>query len=141
MSKNIIIIVLFMALILILAIIPVHEVKSEMKQNLGFLSSIRSMLERTFDIAISWSKVQDFLHIPFFAALSFLWMRFYRKKKVGLVRAIGYTLIITVIFSILEESCQFFLARDASVKDLISNVIGSLIGIGASLCTVKKAVA
>lgn len=139
-SKNIIIIVLFMALILILAIIPVHEIKSEVKHNLGFLSSIRSLLERTFNIEISWSKVQDFLHIPFFAVLSFLWMKFFRKKKVDLVRAIGYALAMTAIFSILEESCQFFIARDASVKDLISNLIGSLLGIGAYVCTVEKAV-
>ncbi len=139
-KKNIIFIVLFMVLILILAILPVDEIKIEIKHHFGFLSSIRSQLQRTFNIEISFAKIQNYLHIPFFAILSLLWMKFFRKKKADLVKAIGYTLIIVTIFSIFEESCQYFTPRDASAKDLIFNFIGSLLGIGVYQCTVEKTI-
>ncbi|THB76246.1 MAG: VanZ family protein [Desulfobacteraceae bacterium] len=136
--NNITFILLFMALIILLATLPINDIKIEINHHFGFLSSVRSQIEDMLHINISFSGIQNLLHIPFFSILSVMWMKFFRKNKVDIFKSMIYTLILTTLFSIFEESCQYFIARDASAKDLVFNFIGSLTGIGIFRYTGEK---
>jgi VanZ family protein len=123
--------ILFMLLILFLSTIPMGEVKLRIKHTFGALLTLRSHIQKLLNIEIAFSVLQDLLHVPFFALLAFLWMYFFNKRNMRFKKVLFYTLAITLIFSILEESCQFFIVgRDASIIDLLLNFTGCVIGVG-----------
>lgn len=122
--------VLFMLLIIVLALIPMGGIKSRIKESFGFLLSLKSHIHKTLDIEVAFAWIQNFLHIPFFALLAFLWMKFFNYRKMTPKKAISYTLVITLLFSLFEEFCQIFISgRNASILDLFLNLSGSIIGI------------
>ena len=118
-----------MIVILILATIPMGEIKLKLKHTFGVLTSLRLKLQKIFNTEIAFSTVQDILHVPFFGVLAFLWMYFFTKRNIQFQKALIYTLLITFAFSIFEESCQFFISRDASFGDLLLNFSGCIAGI------------
>ena len=128
-KKKIIIPILFMVLILLLATMPMGEIKINLRNNF-ILVFIKSQIQKWLNIEITFSTIGSFLHIPFFALLAFLWMRFFVKRKIGFKSATIYVLVITALFSMFEESCQLFTSREASFGDLFLNFVGCLSGIG-----------
>jgi VanZ family protein len=122
--------ILFMLLIFFLSTIPIGKIKLRIKHSFEILHTIRAHIQKLLNIEIAFSALQNLLHIPFFAFLAFLWMHYFKKKNMRLRKALFYTLAITLIFSVFEESCQFFITgRDATFFDLFLNFFGCLVGI------------
>ncbi len=129
-KKSILLPILFMGLIIFLATISEGKLIDVLKHRFSYLISIKSRIQDFLRIEVTLSQVQNFLHVPFFAVLSFLWMEFFKRRNVELKKAIIYTLIITIFFAGFEEFLQHFVPdRDASFLDLLSNCFGILIGI------------
>ncbi|MBL7069081.1 MAG: VanZ family protein [Candidatus Omnitrophica bacterium] len=81
------------------------------------------------DIPVLVPRIQDFLHIPLFAALALLWIRAFSHNNFDRRKAIFYTLIITILYSFFDEFHQSFTpGRDASFYDVLSDIIGSAVG-------------
>lgn len=127
-NKKIITTVLFMLLILILSTIPMN--KCLIKQRFGALVALKSDMQRFLHIKLDFDLIQNLLHFPFFLLLAFLWMGIFAERKVVFKKAAAYTLLITLVFSALDEFFQVFAStRDASIADLLLNLFGCIVGI------------
>lgn len=119
-----------MIFILILCIVSIDKIIDRIKHKLGVLIFIKTQIQNLLRIRISFSIIQNILHIPFFALLAFLWLKFFSKRKKGLKKAVVYTLTISFSFSLFSEFLQFFvLGRDASFVDLFLDFTGCLGGV------------
>ncbi len=75
--------------------------------------------------------LQNFLHIPLFGFLSFLWMNYFVSRKWRLNRAILLAIIITIGFGCLDEIHQSFVpGRYGGLMDIILNSVGAILGVG-----------
>ena len=72
--------------------------------------------------------IQNFLHLPEYGILSYLWLITLKNKftyKISIILA----LIITVIYGIFDEFHQLFVpGRYTSLIDIILNTLGAIIG-------------
>jgi VanZ family protein len=74
--------------------------------------------------------LQNFLHIPLFCLLSYLWLRTLKRIKLNTQPAVVFTLLITVLFGCLDEFHQTFVSgRYGSLMDICLNIIGIISGI------------
>ena len=89
--------ILLMILIMVLSLIPVNDIKERFKHKFTQAKYIKTQLEKYLNIRLSLTTIQNILHIPFFAILAFLWMRFFAKRGVRFKKALIYTFLI--IFS------------------------------------------
>jgi len=122
--------ILLMILIMVLSLIPVNDIKERFKHKFTQAKYIKTQLEKYLNIRLSLTTIQNILHIPFFAILAFLWMRFFQKRNIKGKKAIIYTLLIMFFFSLFSELSQFFLStRDASFVDLLLDLGGSWVGV------------
>jgi len=97
---------------------PVRQLKQEIKQ----FSPVSARTLR--------SIVQNGLHIPIFAILTFLWLQFFRRKGIPGKKAVLYTFLIVLFISHLDEFYQYFLPeRDASILDLFLDMLGFALGL------------
>ena len=101
------------------------------KESLRWIVDCKNQVELLLDIDISLSIVQNMMHIPVFALLAFLWMTYIcKKRKIQIVRAGLYVIVIILLFGVLDEAHQFFVkGRDASLMDLGLDFIGGFFGI------------
>jgi len=77
------------------------------------------------------SDVQNILHVPLFALLSFLWIIAYRGRGHKIKRAVSMGLSITIVYSLLDESHQYYVpGRFMSVADVSLDAIGAFLGGG-----------
>ena len=114
-----------MLVILILMSLSLGGLKETIKKRFGVLVLVRDKIETYLHAQIVFSDVQNLLHIPFFAALAFLWMKFFGRRKISLRKAAFFTLIIVCCFSLLSEFLQIaHPSRDASLGDLFFDVSG-----------------
>ena len=67
--------------------------------------------------------LQNSLHVPAFAVLSYFLAASWKKASVIVVLAISLSVALVL------ESAQIFSARDASLMDLGSDILGSLLGV------------
>lgn len=81
------------------------------------------------DCANSWFSlnaiVNNFLHVPAYGILMFLWFRALRQKFLSKHRCLFYAVGITMAFGILQEFVQSFVCgRFVSLADIGLNTIG-----------------
>lgn len=75
-------------------------------------------------------NIQNLLHIPIYAALSFLWLRALAQKKFALTTAAILTLLISVSYGCIDEIHQNFIpGRYGGVTDVLLNAVGAIIGL------------
>ncbi len=91
---------------------------------LGFAS-----VPDTQDYANGWFSlnaiVNNFLHVPAYGILMFLWFRALRQKFYSKHRCLFYAVGITMAFGILQEFVQSFVrGRFVSIADIGLNTIG-----------------
>ncbi len=130
LKKTIVIPIAFMVLIIFLAIISEGKLIHALKHRFSILVPIKSKIQDSLHIKLTFSQVQNFLHIPFFVLLAFLWMKFFSVRKLAFKKAFVYTFLITAIFALFQEFSQAFIPdRDFSFLDLFLNFLGSLSGI------------
>lgn len=123
-------IVLFMVLIVMLSSIPITPLKELIRDKIPAVDKVRAYLKETFNIRISFTMLQNILHIPFFGVLAFLWMRFFAKREVRFKKALIYTFLIIPPFSLFSEITQFFLpGRDTSIGDVLMDLGGYVGGV------------
>ena len=74
--------------------------------------------------------VSNLLHIPAFAALTFFWLKSFRRERYLLSNSL--ILLGVFLFSISDEIHQSFVpGRTASLMDIGLNALGILLGLGA----------
>ncbi len=120
-----------MVLILLLCCLSVDGIKSRVT---GVVSSARHAkvwLQRSLHISLSSSQLLNLLHVPFFAALAFLWMEFFRRRETSCIRAALLTLGAVLLFSVFTELLQGFVAgRSESLIDVALDLVGAIMGLG-----------
>jgi VanZ family protein len=83
-------------------------------------------------------NLQNLLHIPLYACLSFLWGRAFSRLKVNTAVGVVFTFFIVILYGSLDEVHQTFVpGRSGGLLDIYLNTLGAIIGIGV-LCTCKK---
>lgn len=111
-KRFVVIPILYMLFIFILSSIPVSE-----DDKIGGLIYIYPM-------------VQNFLHIPLYGVLLFLWVMFFRNIKVMLTKAVLYSFTIAVSYSFFDEFYQSVIpGRCASLIDILLDITGCLAGV------------
>ncbi|WP_092231735.1 VanZ family protein [Desulfobacula phenolica] len=74
-------------------------------------------------------EIQNFLHIPLYGALAFLWLRFFYASKQISKSAIFCGLIITILYGGLDEIHQSFVrGRYGGLFDIYLNSVGAVLG-------------
>lgn len=72
-------------------------------------------------------NVQNFLHIPLYGLLQWLWMRAFRKPGRSRAAVIGLSALIVGVYGICDEVHQAFVpGRYAAVQDVLLNMAGVL---------------
>ena len=75
-------------------------------------------------------SIQNFLHIPEFGILAYLWMLALNKNKNSLLKPGLWTMGISISYGFLDEFHQLFIpGRYTSFGDIALNIIGITIGI------------
>lgn len=129
--KNTITPVLFMGVIFILSSIPIDAILDWVKYRFSGIMTLRLEVQNLLHIRIIYEEIQNYLHVPFFIFLAFLWMKSFDKRNISFMKSSIYTALITFSFGGFDEFSQvFFAGRIASVFDLSLNILGSLLGIG-----------
>ena len=123
--------ILVMVIIVILSAFPISSIWYENKTNLGGVLDFKNRIEGLLNIDISFSVIQNMMHIPFYAVLAFLWMAYLcKKREAQFLKAGLYALGLTLLFGVLDEAHQFFVSgRDASLMDLGLDLFGGFLGI------------
>jgi VanZ family protein len=120
-----------MFLIFILSSIPIDAILDWVKYRFSGVMALRLEVQNMLHIRIIYEEIQNYLHVPFFVLLAFLWMKFFGKKNIDFKKSSVYTMGITFIFAGADELSQlFFSGRTASLFDLFLDIIGSLLGVG-----------
>ena len=72
---------------------------------------------------------QNILHIPLYGVLAYLWLNSFNKHGTVIAKNIFITLLITILYSILDEFHQTFVpGRYGSILDILFNIIGITCG-------------
>jgi hypothetical protein len=123
-NKNFLIPISFMMLIFISSSIPMDK---EIK-GLEFVMEIDSGL-------------QNVLHIPIFALLSYSWLRSFYYLKYSVKRGLFLSFLCTITFGVVDEFYQILIpGRYCSIGDILFNLAGLIVGglIGAFLLYGRK---
>ena len=77
--------------------------------------------------------LQNFLHLPLYGLLAFLWMRFFAGTgSRPFFRALIFSLAVTIGYGCLDEIHQSFVpGRYGGLLDILLNSVGAAAGIGA----------
>jgi len=74
--------------------------------------------------------IQNLLHIPLYACLSFLWVRAFSRLRVNSAKGVVLALFITILYGCLDEVHQTFVpGRYGGLMDIYLNTVGAVIGI------------
>jgi len=132
LNKNYIVLpLLFIVFIFVLSSLPVQTITAKIN-SIGFVQQLKIELKQYSPVRLSTVRVmlQNSLHVPVFGILSFLWLRFFKKKQIAYKKALLYTFLIVLFISHLDELYQFFLPqRDASILDLFLDMLGFILGV------------
>jgi glycopeptide antibiotics resistance protein len=85
--------------------------------------------------------LQNFLHIPIFALLSYFWLRSFYHLRYSVKWGLFLSFLFTMVFGILDEFYQILIpGRYCSIGDILFNCTGLIIGglIGAFLLYGRK---
>ena len=75
-------------------------------------------------------SMQNFLHIPEFGILAYLWMQAFDKNKGSLLKGGLWTMGISISYGFLDEIHQLFIpGRYVSFSDIVLDTTGIIIGI------------
>jgi len=73
---------------------------------------------------------QNLLHIPLYACLSFLWIRFFVQLRVNTAKRVVLTLFVTILYGLLDEFHQTFVpGRFGGLLDLYLDILGAITGV------------
>ena len=73
--------------------------------------------------------LQNFLHIPLFGLLAYLWLNALTKNGCPVKKKLIITIIITLGYGLLDEFHQTFVpGRYGSLSDIILNIVGIATG-------------
>jgi len=121
---------ILMVVITILSSISVYAILAPARQSMGPLYWLRDKLEAVTGIKISFYHLQNFLHVPFFALLTFLWLKFFDSAKMNIFRSGIFAFLIVLAFSFINEFYQRFIpGRVASYSDVFLNMVGYALGL------------
>lgn len=102
-----------MVIIFILSSIPVDLKNTEDKQGILYLKP----------------EIQNLLHIPVFALLSFLWIMVYQIRGNSVKKSVLIALCITVFYCLVDEYHQYHVpGRFMSATDVVFDVMGAVLG-------------
>ena len=80
-------------------------------------------------ITVLTSTVQNILHIPIYGVLAYLWLNSFNKHSTAILKSVFLTLLITILYSLLDEFHQIFVpGRYGSLLDILFNLIGIACG-------------
>lgn len=128
---HIILPVFFIFFIFVLSSLPVSTILARI-YNMTFFQYLKCEIKQYSPVSVRTlrSIVQNGLHIPIFAILTFLWLQFFRIKGVPGKKKFLYTFLIVLLISHLDEFYQYWLPeRDASVLDLVLDMLGFFLGL------------
>jgi VanZ family protein len=75
-------------------------------------------------------NLQNLLHIPLYACLSFLWVRAFSRLRVNTAKGAVSALFITILYGCIDEVHQTFVpGRYGGLIDIYLNTVGAVIGI------------
>lgn len=92
-----------------------------------FLSSIpgNARIGQSWLLTDLQPSVQNFLHIPLYGLLQWLWMRAFQKPERSGAAVIGLAALIVGVYGIFDEIHQAFVpGRYASAQDVLLNIVG-----------------
>lgn len=79
-------------------------------------------------------QIQNLLHIPVFAVLSWLWLQSFSSHRLQPRRAAAAAVLITGAYGILDEWHQSFVpGRYGSFTDISLDVVGAFLGVWVGL--------
>lgn len=82
-------------------------------------------------LAILVPKVQNFLHVPLYGFLAFLWIITFKLWMYSEKRSVGIATIISVNFGFFDENYQYYVpGRYMSFIDIFFDLIGVLSAVG-----------
>lgn len=75
-------------------------------------------------------NLQNLLHIPLYACLSFLWLRAFSRLRVNVAKGVVLALFVTILYGCLDEVHQTFVpGRYGGLIDIYLNTVGAVMGI------------
>lgn len=75
------------------------------------------------------ADLQNFLHIPIFALLSYFWLRSFYILGYSVRRGLFLSLLYTITFGVLNEFYQILIpGRYCSIGDMLFNFAGLILG-------------
>lgn len=134
MSKKPLFISLFLlvAVIMVLILVPLDAVKQGIRQHLTSLDLARYWIHDHFGVMLTFSLIQNVMHVPFFAVLAFVLVKYLGKMGRPFFRTAFLAALCVFAFSVASEAMQFFIhGRDASLSDLALDMVGCALGIVA----------
>ena len=82
--------------------------------------------------------LQNFLHLPLYGLLSFLWMNAFVKKKGKTVTAVFLAFLISVLYGCLDEFYQVFVpGRYGGLTDIYLDTTGAAAGVVVCLAVMR----
>ena len=83
--------------------------------------------------------LQNFLHIPLYAFLAFLWHRYLCTKHLKFSVCLVIAFLIPVLYGVLDEIHQAFVPRRfGSAADIYLNTAGTVVGVWLGVISQKK---
>jgi VanZ family protein len=74
--------------------------------------------------------IQNLLHIPLYAGLTWIWCRNLQKMALSVQQSIIIAVVLCLSFGIIDEFHQtFVVGRQGSVSDIFLNIVGIIIGL------------
>ncbi len=74
--------------------------------------------------------LQNLLHIPLYACLSFLWLRAFLRLRVNTAKGVVLALFITILYGCLDEVHQTFVpGRYGGLMDIYLDITGAILGV------------
>lgn len=75
-------------------------------------------------------KLQNLLHIPLYACLSFLWFRAFLRSGANTAKGVVLALFITILYGCLDEVHQTFVpGRYGGLMDICLDTVGAISGV------------
>jgi VanZ family protein len=76
-------------------------------------------------------NLQNMLHIPLYACLSFLWLRAFSRLMVNTSVGMVLTFFFTILYGCIDEIHQIFVpGRYGGLLDIYLNMLGGITGFG-----------
>jgi VanZ family protein len=115
----------------VLSIAPTQKIARTAKDAFPVLADIQDSVSVAVGRPVSYADIQDYAHMPFFAALTYLILKVLTaEKNVSLWLAVVLSFLTVTVASVIFESVQGFVpGRHLSLSDAVLNLKGWLAGV------------